>query len=472
MKRNHLFAWTLGMTILLPVLVACGGAPPATSSATTAPAPAATTAPAPAVTTAPAPAAGATIGDMPQNLRTDLKGQTIKFIGHAAGPSSDFEKKYAAAFEQMTGIKVEVLQGPQSATERIAQYLQQLGAQSSDVDVYMIDVIWPGILADHAVDLTNALKSQNTDYFERIVKNNTVNGKLVGIPMYVGAGLLFYRTDLLKKYGFDKPPATWAELEQMAQKIQDGERAAGKPDFWGYVWQGAAYEGLTCDALEWQFSQGGGTIIEPDGTISINNANAIKAFERAKGWIGMISPPGVTTYKEEEARGVWQAGNAAFMRNWGYAYALGQAADSPIKDKFDVTILPKGDGANGQPAATLGGWQIMVSKYSKNQEAAIEWAKFLTSREIQKKRVLENSLEPTIASLYQDPDILKALPYYARYLSVFRDGAVARPSTVSADLYNDVSAAYFTAVNQVLTGNTDAKTAVADLETKLKGILK
>ena len=166
MKRNHLFAWALGIAVLLPVLVACGGAPPATSSATTAPAPAATT--------APAPAASATIGDMPQNLRTDLKGQTIQFIGDAAGPSSDFEKKYAAVFEQITGIKVEVLQGEQSATDRLAQYRQQFGAQSSDTDVYMIDVIWPGILADHAVDLTNALQSQHADYFERIVKNNTV----------------------------------------------------------------------------------------------------------------------------------------------------------------------------------------------------------------------------------------------------------------------------------------------------------
>src|SRR5215475_11380934 len=147
MKRNHLFAWALGMAVLLPMFVACGGAPPATSSATTAPAPAATT--------APAPAASTTMGDMPQNLRTDLKGQTITYTGDAGGPSSEFEKKYAAVFEQITGIKVEVLQGAQSATERIAQYLQQLGAQSSDVDVYMIDVIWPGILADHAVDLTN-----------------------------------------------------------------------------------------------------------------------------------------------------------------------------------------------------------------------------------------------------------------------------------------------------------------------------
>lgn len=172
--------------------------------------------------------------------------------------------------------------GPQSATERLAQYLQQLGAGSSDVDVYMIDVIWPGILAPHAADLTPAFKDKIGSYFPAIVQNNTVDGKLVGVPWYTDAGLMYYRKDLLEKYGIAKPPATWAELETAAQKIQDGERAAGNKDFYGFVWQGGAYEGLTCDALEWQLSNGGGSIIEPDGKVSINNPQAIAAFERAK----------------------------------------------------------------------------------------------------------------------------------------------------------------------------------------------
>jgi trehalose/maltose transport system substrate-binding protein len=336
----------------------------------------------------------------------------------------------------------------------------------------MIDVIWPGIMAPHAVDLNKTLREHAAQHFEAIVKNNTVKEKLVGVPWYTDAGLLYYRTDLLKKYGYEKPPETWAQLQEMAKKVQDGERAAGNPDFWGFVWQGAAYEGLTCDALEWQVSNGGGNIIEPDGNITVNNPQTIAAFERAKGWINTISPPGVTTYKEEDARNVWQGGNAAFMRNWPYAYAAGQGADSKIKDKFDVTSLPKGDGDKARNAATLGGWQMMANSYSTKQEAAVEWVKFLTHKDVEKSRAIERSNLPTIASLYDDPDVLKANPFYARLKPVFQGGAVPRPSTVSADLYNDVSVAYFTNVNQILTGQKDAKTAVAAIETELKRIMR
>jgi len=218
-------------------------------------------------------------------------------------------------------------------------------------------------------------------------------------------------------------------------------------------------------------SNGGGSIVEPDGTVSINNPQAAAAFDRAKAWIGTISPAGTTTYAEEESRGVWQAGNAAFMRNWPYAFALGQA-DPKLKDKFDVTLLPKGDGDKARNADTLGGWQLMVNKNSKNQDAAIEFVKYLTSAEVQKSHSIEFANLPTRPTLYDDPDVLKANPYYASLKPVFAGGAVARPSTVSADLYNDVSVAYFTAVNQVLTGQKDSKTAVADLETDIQKILK
>jgi trehalose/maltose transport system substrate-binding protein len=407
---------------------------------------------------------------VPQNLRTDLKGASIKAILSEEGPSAPWDDAAAAKFSAATGINVQVIRGDRSATDRLATYRQQLSSGSGDADVYQIDVIWPGILAEFAEDLKPGL-GDTTGFFPAIIQNNTVGGKLVAVPWFTDAGLLYYRTDLLQKYGYTKPPATWAELEEMAKKIQAGERASN-PDFWGFVWQGKAYEGLTCAALEWQVSNGGGSIIEPDGTVSVNNAQTVAAFERAKGWVSTISPPGVTTYQEEEARGVWQAGNAAFMRNWPYAFALGQAPDSAIKGKFDVTLMPKGDGEKARNADTLGGWQLMVNKNSQNKEAAVEFVKFLTSPEVQKARALELSNLPTRPALYDDPDVLKLNPYYKPLKDVFSGGAVARPSTVSADLYNDVSTAYFTAVNQVLTGQQDAKTAVANLETEIKKLLK
>src|SRR5262249_24330326 len=402
---------------------------------------------------------------------TGLKGQSIKWIAGAQSPSSDWDDAAAKKFSDATGIQVQVIRGDQSATDRLATYRQQLSAGSGDIDVYQIDVIWPGIMAEFAEDLNPAFPNAKSDFFPAIVANNTVNGKLIGVPWFTDAGLLYYRKDLLQKYGFSNPPQTWKELEDQAKKIQDGERAAGNKDFWGFVWQGKAYEGLTCDALEWQVSNGGGSIIEPDGTVSINNPQAAAAFDRAQAWVGSITPTGVTGYQEEEARGVWQAGNAAFMRNWPYAFAHGQA-DPKLKDKFDVEPLPKGDGDKARNADTLGGWQLMVNKNSKSKDAAIEFVKYLTSTEVQKSHSIEFANLPTRPGLYDDPDTVKANPYYKSLKPVFAGGPVARPSTVSADLYNDVSTAYFTAVNQILTGQKDSKTALADLETDLKKILK
>src|SRR5258708_19816632 len=157
----------------------------------------------------------------------------------------------------------------------------------------------------------------------------------------------------------------------MAKKIQDGERKDGKADFQGFVFEGKASESVTCNAIEWVYSYGGGTIIDPDKKVTINNPNAIKALETAKSWVGTISPQGVVSYGEEEARNIWQNGGATFMPNWPYAYPLTADPHSPKSGKFDATGLPKG-GANGKIAAGTGGWPMMVSAYSKKPEGAAD----------------------------------------------------------------------------------------------------
>ncbi len=366
------------------------------------------------------------------------------------------------------GVTVNVLDTPDFVQDRLGVYLQVFEAKSSDVDVFQIDVIWPGDLAEHFIDLNQYVPKDVVDqHFPAIVKNNTVDGRLIGLPWFTDAGLLYYRTDLLQKYGFSGPPKTWAELQSMAKTIQDGERAAGNADFWGFVWQGNAYEGLTCDALEWIKSSNGGTIISPDKVITINNQNAIDAVDRAAGWVGTISPPGVTSFGEEDARNMWQAGNAAFMRNWPYAYSLGNAADSAIKGQFDVSPLPAGPG--GQPAATLGGWQLAVSKYSLHPDVAADVAMFLASPAEQKIRAIEGSFNPTVMSLYKDPQVLEAAPFFGSLYDVFIN-AVARPSTATAPNYNEVSTAFFNAVHDVLTGKENATDAMALLELDLQDI--
>src|SRR5690606_19813850 len=400
---------------------------------------------------------------------TALAQTTITVAAGAVG--QELELTRAAAERYMAehpDVTVNVLETPDLADSRLGVYLQLFEAQSPDVDVFQIDVIWPGDLAEHFVDLYEYGAADVVDeHFPAIVENNSVDGKLVAIPWFTDAGLLYYRTDLLSEYGYDGPPTTWTELTEMAQTIQDGERRDGNPDFWGFVWQGNSYEGLTCDALEWIYSSNGGTIVSTDGVITINNENAIAAIDQAAGWVGTISPNGVTSFGEEEARNMWQAGNAAFMRNWPYAYSLGNAEDSAIAGKFDVSPLPAGEG--GQPAAALGGWQLGVSKYSANPKVAADVALFMASYDEQKIRAVEGSLNPTIMALYEDADVLEAVPFFGSLYDVFIN-AVARPSTIASPNYAEVSRVFSSAVHSVLTGQETAANALAIAELDIQDI--
>jgi len=390
-------------------------------------------------------------------------GVTIRFTGDSSGDAGTFTKALIDEWAQKTGNKVEIISRPNDATATLAQYQQYWAAKSADVDVYQVDVIWSGICGPHAVDLKKYFtQDEISQHFPRIIENNTLNGKLVSIPWFTDAGILYYRTDLLEKYGYKEPPKTWEELAEMAKKIQDGERKAGKPDFQGFVFQGKASESVTCNALEWVYSYGGGTIIDPDKKVTINNPNAIKALQTAKSWVGSISPAGVVTYGEEEARNVWQAGNAAFMRNWPYAYATGQDPKSPIAGKFDVSVLPKG-GDSGKNAACLGGWQLMVSNYSKQQDTAADLIKFMSSSDSQKKRALQLSQFPTRPALYSDPEVLAKNGWFKNMLDVLKN-AVARPSTVTGSDYNQISTAFFQNVNKVLSGGESPQDAVQQVE--------
>lgn len=372
--------------------------------------------------------------------------------------------------EDHPNIDVQLFETPEGANNRLGLYLQFFEAQSSDIDVLQIDVIWPGILQEHLVDLyEHGAQDVQDQYFSGSIQNNVVDGRLVAVPYQIGAGLLYYRTDLLEKHGFDGPPATWNELEEMARTIQEGERADGNPDMWGYAWQGNAYEGLTCNALEWFASSGAGTFISPDGTITVNNDAALEILGQAAGWVGNISPSGVTGYAEEDARNLFQSGNAAFMRNWPYAYNAGQSEDSAIRDLFDVTVLPSGT-AGGPNAACLGGQSLAVSRYSSNPGAAADVALYLASEEVQKLRAVEGSFSGTIASLYEDEDVLEANPFFGSLIDIFAS-AVPRPSTVTGEEYSEVSRAVYTAVHDVLTGRqSDAETALTLLEMELESI--
>jgi len=351
---------------------------------------------------------------------------TITIACGASAPEVEHCMKHAEAWAKKTGHTVRNFTQPNSATAALAVYRQLFAAKSSDIDILRIDIIWPGILKDHLLDLKPYSRGAEAEHFPAIVANNTVGGSLLGMPWYTDTGLLYYRTDLLARYK-RPPPTTWAELAATAALVQAGERAAGQKDFQGFVFQAKASESLTCNAIEWIASFGGGRLVDDKGEITINNPQAVRALASAAQWVGSISSVGVLNYAEEDARGVFQNGQALFMRNWPYAWSLLASADSAVRGKVGVSALPMGDGAGARHAGTLGGWQLAVSRYSRHPDVAADLVLHMASAAVQKDRAIRGSFNPTRPALYKDPEVIAANAFMANLLGTFEE-SVARPS--------------------------------------------
>src|SRR6266403_754865 len=379
-------------------------------------------------------------------------------------------------FTRETGIRVKRLPRPDGSFNQLALWRELLKKGTGTPDVVSIDVIWSGILSQYLLDLkpyfTNELASQNLV----VLASYAVGDKQVAVPHHAYIGVLLYRPDLLQKYGYREPPKTWDELEVMATRIQAGERAKGVKDFWGYAWQGGVDEDLTCSALEWQISDGGGRIIEDDQTISVNNGQAIRSWQRAARWVGSISPPGVAAYAKWDAQNFWGSGKAAFLRGWQSDYSLltrgwpfaGSRVNTPpgSPTRFGVTSMPGGRAAR---AGTLGGNGLAVSQSSTHPREALELIRFLLRRDAQLMRASEHSPPPQDAELYELPALFELYPQLAK-LKQHGEVVVARPSVVTGQKYEEVSTAYIRAVHSVLAGEKIPLAAAADLEKELMGI--
>lgn len=197
---------------------------------------------------------------------------TLKMECNVSGPMKPYCEYVKRRFEYETPHKLEFLEMPAASDEKLSIYQQIFAARDGNaVDVLSVDVIWVGLLDKHLLDLTEQVKDLEPYFFPNNWKNNIVDGRIKGVPNNVDAGMLYYRKDLLEKYK-EQPPKTWEELTRIATVIQAGEREAGQKGFWGFVFQGKAYEGLACDVLEWVASYKGGTFVDDAGNITINNA--------------------------------------------------------------------------------------------------------------------------------------------------------------------------------------------------------
>lgn len=371
-------------------------------------------------------------------------------------------------FTQETGIHLKNLPVPEGTLDQLDLSRKLLQEGSSGPDVLGLDLIWSGVLEGDLIDLQPYMATEISSLEPQLLPSYTVGGKLVAVPYAVQVGSLQYRTDLLRDYGYDHPPRTWDELESMAQRIQAGERAKGKKDFWGYVWQGAAAEVLTCNALEWQVAEGGGQIIENDRTVSVNNPAAIRSWQRAKRWIGWISPPSVLAYRELDSMNIFDAGGAAFSRVWGGTTITPSREFHLIHTRSSLPVSTAGfasmPGGPGGQAGTLGGSGIAVSRHSIKREEAVELVRFLIREEIRSNQQEQASAnlpaQPRVSNLpsLSDPRNFSEMP------GSLRSGIVSRPSGVVGEKYDQVTRAYIAAVHSVLTGQSGPREAAADLE--------
>jgi trehalose/maltose transport system substrate-binding protein len=368
-------------------------------------------------------------------------------------------------FTHDTGIRVNHLPAPEDNREHFLLVRKLLQQAVSTPDVYGIDCIWSGALSDYLVDLKPYLSSELPLEVPEILSNYMVHGKLVAIPYHPNFGVLYYRTDLLLKYGYSNPPRTWDELEKMAVRIQMGERAEGKKDFWGFVWPGSISEGFASTALEWQASAGGGRIIENDQRISVNNPNALRAWDRAAHWIGWISPPSVLAYEEWDASNAfWISGRVAFTRGWS-DYLLLRSRDVPFRDHAGMTSVP---GEKNVRVSTFGGFSLGVSRSSAHQPEAIRLVQFLARREAQVEASSSRSEIPKLSQIFEAPRIVsKIYPTLEMPGSVPGAEVVERPSTVTGANYDAVSLAYVQALHPVLGGQAKSPEAAAALEKQL-----
>jgi multiple sugar transport system substrate-binding protein len=322
-----------------------------------------------------------------------------------------------------TGIRVKDETLPSSSDEQHQFYVINLEGKSADFDVFSMDVIWvpefarAGWLTDMSALLPPA---ERAEFFPGPMKAVTWQGKPFAVPWYIDAGILYYRRDLLDRYGL-APPRTWEDLVATALYVTSRERG-----LYGFIWQGKQYEGLVCNTLEYLWSNEGDVL--RDGKVVIDSPENIAALGFMRDLITRykVSPPLVTTAVEESSRHIFGNGRALFMRNWPYAWNIFEQKGSPVRGKTGVAPLPAFPG--GKSASTLGGWQLGVNRYSRHPEEARRLVAFLTSPEAQKRLALTIGYKPTRRSLYHDRELREKQPFIAGLYDIFME---ARPRPVT-----------------------------------------
>jgi multiple sugar transport system substrate-binding protein len=375
---------------------------------------------------------------------------TVKFCTgkDTSGALGEAVDKFNA--EAPDGLSAKLVEFPAEADDQRAQFIQRAQAKSPDCDLFYADDVWIAEFASQKwiYDLTPYVESRRADFVPSVLGGVRYADRFWAVPKQTNAGFLYYRTDEVSK-----PPATWQELYANARK-------AG-----GYAFQGAAYEGLTVNFLEVAFAAGG-TVLSKDGSRStIDSPENLKALQlMVDGMKSGAALKASTTYMEEETRQAFEAGNAAYMRNWPYAYPL--AKKSKVRNSFAVSPLPAFEGAGtGQ---VVGSRNLVVSAFSKNVGGALKLLDSLTSPETERRDAVKYSLAPVLMETYRDKAFRKAVPYAKQLLNAVQEGT-ARPVS---PVYPQISQAIYQNVNKALSGETSPEDALKRADTQIDKALR
>lgn len=366
----------------------------------------------------------------------------------------DTSGAFKAAVEQFNQqnpkLEAKLLELPENADIQREQQIQRLRAESSECDVLGMDVIWTAEYAASGwlYDLTPAVEAHESEFIPSTVETVEYEGKKWALPFNTNAGFLFYRTDEVPK-----APATW---EDVYKEAKEGN---------GLVYQGERYEGLTVDFLELLYSAGGKVLSEDGETVEIDSPETREVLEFLRKGIedGAVTKA-VTTYEEESSRRAFEAGNATFMRNWPYAYALGK--ESSIANDFAVAKFPGYGGNEG--AGVIGGYNLGVSAYSDNPDGSLAFAEFLTTQPVQKEMFLTATLPAVATAVYKDPQVKKEIPFTEELLKAAEQ---AQPRPVSP-VYSEISEAIFNNVFEVINGRQSADGATSKMSSEIEDALQ
>lgn len=317
------------------------------------------------------------------------------------------------------GVAVREETLPASSDEQHQFYAINLHARSAAFDVLAVDIIWVAGFA-RAGWLRELGALEPGAFFDGPAEAVTWEGKAYALPWFVDAGLLYYRRDLLDRYGL-APPETWNDLVGVAREVM-----GRVPGMHGFVWQGKQYEGLVCNALEYLHSNGGAVLA--GGRVVLDSPQNREALALMADLVHRyrVTPASVTTATEEPSRHLFGQGRALLLRNWPYAWRAFQDPSSRVHASVGIAGLPRFP--DGRSAPTLGGWQLAVNSASRHQEASAALVRFLTGEQAQRRLALAYGFQPARAALYRDAGLLAAQPFVGRLARVF---AAARPRPVT-----------------------------------------